>query len=94
MHFADPSAFFIDGADFSRQDEPGRSKVAAHLVRQAEFFLQTVKTFFRRDQLFSQFCSPGRMGKVPRPQKLYALAARPKIQMGQVAVPAGGAGIF
>ena len=65
MHLADPSAFFIDGADFSRQDEPGRSKAAAHLVRQAEFFLQTVKTFFRRDQLFSQFCSPGPKSCMP-----------------------------
>ena len=80
----------IDGADLPGDHEPWG--LSAHTAGQAQVLPQGIDPLPRRDQLLLQLGAPDRVGKVPRPQQLNALAPGPPVQVGQVAVPAGGPG--
>ena len=85
-----PAVPLVDGADLPGDDEPGR--LAAHAAGQPQLRPQGVHALPGGDQLLLQLRPPGGMGEVPRAQQPDALPAGPPVQMGQVAVPAGGPG--
>ena len=93
VDFPGLSILLINGTDLSGNEEPGLHRLTGHLARKAELRTQTVKPLFRRDKLLPKLLPPGGMGKIPSAQQSDAFFPRPKIQMGQVAVTAGGSGI-
>ena len=84
------SVLFVDGADLAGDDEPGR--FAGSGVRQAQGLPEGIDALSGGDQLLPQLRPPGGMGEVPGAQQLDALPPGPPVQMGCVAVMAGGAG--
>lgn len=94
VNLAGPAAFFVDGTDFPGQNKPRCGCCLAERIRQTCIVPQAIQPVFGRNQLFCQFGSPSGMGKVPSTQKLNAFSPCPKIQMGGVAISAGGPGVF
>ena len=86
MNLSGFSVPFINGADFSGDHKPRTFS----LIQQTVGLFQHIKPFFGGLQFFSQFHSPGRVGKIPRPHKADPLLPGPQIQMLQISIPAGG----
>ena len=64
------------------------------VMLQAAAFLNAVKSLLRRFERVFQLLPPGGMGEIARTDEAYALAPRPKIQVGDVPVLARCSRIF
>ncbi len=90
VHLSHPVSFFIDGADFPGDNEAGLTRGRS---LQPVFLFEDIQTLFRRFQLFCQFCTPCRMGKIPGPYNIDSFFPGPQIQIFRCAVPAGCPGV-
>ena len=79
----------VNAADLPGDEKPGGFPGS----RQPQLFPQGIQPIFRGGQLLPHFRPPGGMGKVAGTGDGNAFFTRPPVQMGQVAVPAGGAGV-
>ena len=66
VHLARLSVFLINGADFSRDDEPGGKIGTLDPAGLRKAVAQAVKPFLRWYEHFPELLTPCRMGKVPR----------------------------
>ena len=88
-HFA---VFLVNGTDFSGDNKKGLFAPAGLPVLQPIFLFQPVQTVPGLFQLFLQFPTPVRMGKIPRSHHPDSFSLRPESQMFRVAFLAGGPG--
>ena len=90
VHLPRPPVALVDAADLPGDHEtgggPGRSPLHCQPLPQG------IDPLPRGDQLLPHLRPPSRMGEVPCPYQLDAFAPGPPVQVGQVAVPAGGPG--
>src|SRR5699024_2191695 len=90
MYLPRPAVALVDRADLARDHKARR--VSRLGVRQAVRLFERIYALPCGFELLMQLCAPRGMGEVARPDKADALAARPPVQVGRVAVAAGRAG--
>lgn len=94
MDLAGAAMALIDAADLPAHHKPGRLAAKGPAFRQAGFLLEGIQALLCRFQGLLEGLPPGGMGEIPGADQPQALVPGPKLQMGRVAIPAGGPGIF
>lgn len=94
MDLAGAGRFFINGLISPDRINRGDRDCPPMLSGRRYSSRRRIQPLFGGDQFLCKLGPPGRMGKVPRSQKVDSLSARPKVQMGGITVTAGSPGIF
>ena len=93
VHLSGLAPLLVDGADFPRDEKPRLPLGPGAVPGQAVRLLQAVEPLLRREELLLQLLPPGGVSEVPGAHQSDALFPGPQVQVGQVAVPAGGPGV-
>ena len=94
MHLARAAVLFVDGADLARHRKSRRGALLRHARRKPQLLFERVQPRAVGHQRLAQLLTPRRMGEIPRPHHVNALAPCPEIQVLRVAVPRRRARIF